>query len=229
MFFFCDEQIDFPDTDDEIDQLRRVVAFRKRLDSIGYTVSYSERGLFRETLRPRLLRAIADILAGKARPEIAYEVPAVSPESEAQVRDLAKAYDETRRDMPSGSKRTIEMSKIFNAMVELASGVRPLLGNLQTSASAGERLAAVAILNAFPDADHLGWLAERLDNPNTESPFIGYQSAMALAQAARSLPADNRAELDAALDRALELARRLPGDPDRIKALEHTKQELARR
>jgi hypothetical protein len=121
------------------------------------------------------------------------------------------------------------MSKIFNAMVELASGVRPLLSELQASSSAGERLAAIAILNAFPDVEHLPWLAERLDNPETERPFVGYQAAMALAQAARSLPADDHAELDAALDRALELARKLPDDPDRIKTLEHTKQELARR
>jgi hypothetical protein len=230
MFFFCDEQIGMPRTPEEIDQLKRVVDFRKRLDSIGYTASYEERDAFREALRPRLLRAIADVIASERRGASRHvdDEPSVPPEQEARLRTLAERYDEIRRTMASGTARTTEMTKTFNAMVELASDVRPLLADLEGSASAGERLAAIAVLHAFPDADHLGWLAERLDNPDVEAPFVGYQAAVALSQAARSLVFEHPTDLERAIERALELARRLPSDPDRILVLERTRAQVDR-
>ena len=145
------------------------------------------------------------------------------------MRRLARAYDQTRRTMPSGPARTREMGQIFNSMVELASATRPLGDELQRSSSAGERLAAIAILYAFPRADQLEWLAQRLDNPELEAPFVGYQAAMALGQAARSLPPEAVPAVTAALEHALELARKLPNDTNRIRALEYALQEVALR
>jgi hypothetical protein len=117
------------------------------------------------------------------------------------------------------------MQTIFNGMVEAASAVRPLLADLHRSASAGERLAAIAILNAFPQVDCLPWLAERLDNPDVEKPFVGYQAAVALGQAARTLARTHPEEVRTAIERALELARKLPQDSDRIRALEYALDE----
>ncbi|TYL51157.1 SAV_2336 N-terminal domain-related protein [Agromyces mariniharenae] len=153
----------------------------------------------------------------------------VSPEQERAIRSLAETYDATRESMVSGPERTREMTRIFNAMVELASDVRPLLAELERSSSAGERLAAIAILSAYPRADRLEWLAERLDNPDVEAPFIGYQAARALTQAVRSLPLDAMTSVEKALSHALDLARKLPDNPNRITTLEYARQEVASR
>jgi hypothetical protein len=227
MFFFCDEQIDFPQSSDDILQLERVLEFRKRLAGIGLTVTYPRRDGFRDALRPRLLRGLADILFAAKRDEVRDDGgrPVVAPEAELRLRALASRYEEVRRTVPSGRDRTRQMTELFNAMVELASAVRPLVDDLEASASAWERLAAIAVLHAFPDGRHVDWLAARLDNPRVETPFVGYQAAVALGQAARSLPPADQPAVRAALERALELARKLPSDPDRIRAVEHALQE----
>ena len=90
--------------------------------------------------------------------------------------------------MRSGPSRTREMTTLFNSMVELESATRPLQQALRQSSSAGDRLAAIAILYAFPMVQQLQWLADRLDNPAAETPFVGFQASQALGQAARSLP-----------------------------------------
>jgi hypothetical protein len=231
MFFFCDERLDFPQSQEDVQQLANVVAFRKRLASIGYTVTYATHSSFRDAVRPRLLRGLADIVFAPKRDELRAGVqePLVPPEQEKKLRDLAQRYDETRRAMSSGNARTRELQKIFNSMVELASEARPLLPELKQSASPGERLTAVAILHAFPQVDELEWLAERLDNPVVESPFVGYQAAVALSQAARSLPSHDMPAVTTALERALEFAKKLPGDVDRIRVLEYALKEIEQR
>lgn len=231
MLFFCDQDIGMPRELDQLEQLRHVIEFRRRLESIGLTASYDDRELFHEALRPRLLRAIADVLSSErtAATETEVEAPRVPPEQAARVRSLAEQYNEIRRTMRAGRARTSEMSRVYNAMVELAADVRPLLDELEESHSPGERLAAIAVLRAFPQLEHLHWLAGRLDNPEIETPFVGYQAAVALGQAARTFGASHQPAIVAALDRALELARRLPSDPDRIAVLERTRQDLTRR
>lgn len=231
MFFFCDDQIQMPRAPDDIEQLSNVVAFRRRLDSIGYTASYTDRESFRDALRPRILRAIADVLATDVPGAAAREVGPgfVPPAQHARLRSLAERYNEIRRTMPSGNARTQEMTNVYNEMVELASDVRPLLDELEGSSSAGERLAAIAVLRAFPHVDHLVWLAERLDNPTVETPFVGYQAAVALGQAAQTLGRDHRDDISAALHRALTLAEKLPSDPARIEVLQRSVDKLQRR
>jgi hypothetical protein len=231
MFFFCDEKLDFPQLDEEIEQLQQVLDFRRRLSSIGLTVSYATHEAFRDAARARLLRGLADILFAPKREDlrVGTHEPSVPSAQEKALRDTAQLYDETRRVMKSGIARTREMTKIFNSMVELAAACRPLVADLEKSPSSGERLAAIAILYAFPETDHLEWLAERLDNPHVESPFVGYQASVALGQAARSLPARDISAVKTALNRALDLAKKLPEDPDRIRALEYAVHEASLR
>lgn len=228
MFFFCDDQIQMPRNDDDVDQLRRVVEFRRRVDSMGYTASYSDRNTFRDALRPRLLRAIADVLAtGNTAPSGRNVDPRfVSRAQHARIRALAEQYNEIRRTMRSGNARTFRMTQIYNDMVELASDVRPLLGDLLASQSEGERLAAIAVLRAFPSADHLTWLAERID---VEKPFAGYQAAVALSQAADTLGREHEGEVLRALHRAMEPEGKLPSDSDRFEVLRRALDKLQRR
>ena len=113
-------------------------------------------------------------------------------------------------------------------LVSEAASARRSLPDLQRSNEAGLRLAAIACLQTFPDANHLDWLATRLD-PELEKPFVGYQAAIALRQAVRKLPSGNIPQLKDALTRAKQLAERIPDDPPRLNVLNLALQELARR
>ena len=58
--------------------------------------------------------------------------------------------------------------------------------------------AAVSILEAIPNADHLPWLAERI---SVEKAFIGYHAAIALLNAARSFrTSENHVAVQEAVD-----------------------------
>jgi hypothetical protein len=143
----------------------------------------------------------------------------------AKIAELARAYDEVREKMASGQDRTRRMTDIFGHMVAEAPAAIRALELLKAGELAGERLAAVAILRAFPQEEQVDWLAERL-HPDRETPFVGYQAATSIAQAVRSLPGQADDRLEAAIERALTLAARNPNDPPRIRMLEQARHEL---
>lgn len=224
MFYFCDEAIDIPTTQHEIDQLAAVVRFRERLSKIGLTASYPDRSEFRERARIGLLRAIADLL----REQLPERAPEAATLGEVKIPDdlqaLCDRYDAIRRETKPGAARTREMTAILERMKLHATEARGALSELKRSDSAGTRLAAIAVLQAFPERAELAWLAERLD-PDLERPFIGYQAASALNQAVRSLPQSACESLKMELRRALELAERNPDDPPRIELLNYAIKE----
>ena len=117
------------------------------------------------------------------------------------------------------------MSEIMAAMRTKCTAVRSLLSQYQARNEAGFRLAAICILQQFPNASELDWLAERLD-PEKEKPFVGYQAAVALTQAVRSLPPSDLQRLENSTSRALALAERNPDDPPRINVLKSAIGEL---
>ena len=119
------------------------------------------------------------------------------------------------------------MTAIVEKMRSQAPDARGALQNLESHASAGHRLAAISVLQLFPSREDLDWLADRLD-PATETPFIGFQAASALLQAIRSLPKSDCTALQAAIDKAYELASRNPDDAPRIRLLDQARQELAK-
>jgi hypothetical protein len=229
MFYFCDQPIPVP-TATEMQQLADVVKFRGQLASQGLTVSYPSHAEFGDHVRGGLLRAIRDILSETpVSPVFATLLPASMETSsrEAAVQ-LAKEYDQIRREMPSGDERTRFMEGFFSRMKIEAPKVQGLVSSFQQSSSAGERLMAIAVLNMFPDANHLDWLAERMD-PEQEKPFVSYHAAVALLDAAMNLPTENCAELRAALGKAKVLALRLKGDSDRVTVLRRAEQEFERK
>jgi hypothetical protein len=121
------------------------------------------------------------------------------------------------------------MTAVFSQMKAHAAGARSLLDQFMQSESAGRRLAAIAILQMFPDPDHLQWLARRLQNPDVEQPFVGYMAAVALLEAVRALPASAQTTLKAALHQAQAFAEALPSDSNRLDVLKVALQEFERR
>ncbi len=161
------------------------------------------------------MHAIRDVL----REEAPYpaELPTqtsevISSTAQAEIIDLAERYEQIRREMPSGGTRTRRMTEVFSSMKAKAARVVPLLPEFKQSASPGKRLAGIAILQMFPNVEHLDWLGQRLD-PEVEKPFVGYQAAVALLEAARSLPVSECQKVRVALAEARELA-------DRLKAIQ---------
>lgn len=235
MFYFCDEPFP-PPRGEEFEQYSRVMRFREDLESKGYTLSYPDRQSFRDYVRSGLLRAIADI--AKLSTQVRESQAAIQSRDDAaavidgEIAALAIRYNEVRASMPSGRARTRKMSEIQATMRTTAATARSSYSKLKSSQSAGERLAAISILQQFPDFNENIWLADRL-NPEAETPFIGYASAVALAQAVRSLSsfeqeaASKASNLRECLDRALALAELNPHDPPRINVLKAAIEELA--
>lgn len=139
--------------------------------------------------------------------------------------DLAAVYDTTRELMASGPERTNTMTQIFAQMLQEAENEIDELADLQASASAGRRLAAIAILRRKPRRGELDWLAERLDNPGVEAPFVGFQAAVALREAVPALSADLD-PLEKALEKAWQLGEKLTTDPGRLEVLTEAQRDL---
>ncbi|MFN0122678.1 MAG: SAV_2336 N-terminal domain-related protein, partial [Blastocatellia bacterium] len=99
---------------------------------------------------------------------------------QAEILNLARQYEQLRRDLPSGNERTGQMEQVIAEMRARASEAKHMLPELAASRSPGQRLAAVAILNVMPDPEHIKWLGERME---AEKPFIGYHAARALLAA----------------------------------------------
>jgi len=232
MFYFCDQAIDMPDAA-ELEQLAQVVKFREELAKLGLTWSYPSHEVFSDHVRGGLLRAIRDLLGEETRltepRSAAADGETGLSAARAELLDLAAQYQDVRDKLPSGGHRTRRMTAIFSEMKSRAAAGRPLLAEFERSESAASRLAAIAILQMFPSADHLAWLAERLDNPHSEKPFVGYQAAVALLEAVQALPLTDCKKIKAALDRATSLASTLPEDSDRLDVLRIASEHFARR
>ena len=232
MFYFCDQPIAIPDPA-ELEQLIGVVKFREELSKLGLTGAYPSHAEFAEYVRGGLLRAIRDLLQEESRAPRSAEAEdrtdSVNSAAKAELLHLAAEYEDIREKMPSGGARTRRMTAVFSRMKAKAPAARTLLDEFEKSESAGTRLAAIAILQMFPNAEHLDWLARRLDNPGSEKPFVGYQAAVAMLDAVQALPASECDTLRAALEKATELAKTLPEDSDRLDVLAMAQQEFLRR
>jgi hypothetical protein len=142
-----------------------------------------------------------------------------------QIRSNARLYERTRQRMPSSNERTRRMEQIFQNMRALAGASYPLLGELVSSLSPGERLAAVAILQVFAAREYLPFLVRLL---GSDKPFVGYHATKALHSAVGSLDANSYPQLMEAIHEAqAALTSAAVGfDTDRQKVLRTAEQEL---
>jgi hypothetical protein len=99
----------------------------------------------------------------------------------AALQKLADDYELVRATMDPSAERTRAMTRVLVKMRTLALTAWHELPRFIASASSGQRLAAIAMLQVKPDASHIGWLIERL---TSERPFMGYAAAEALRRAA---------------------------------------------
>ncbi|HZI20143.1 MAG TPA: DUF4062 domain-containing protein [Pyrinomonadaceae bacterium] len=197
LFYFCQQSFPPPRTKEEVEQLGKVVDFRDELMKRGLVADYADHESFADVIRPHLLLVIGKMfskIAPAETAEYAAQRAAQVDTSEVslQVSALTREYEHIRETMESGHHRTRQMEIVFSKMRTLALSSYPLLQDLARSSSAGQRLAAISILQAIPNPEYLLWLAERL---RTEKPFLGYHAAVALLSAVRSLHASHASEL----------------------------------
>lgn len=127
---------------------------------------------------------------------------------------LAQEYETTRATMPSGKDRTGAMNAVVARMRTLAIAAKPFLKEFsENRASPGVRLCAVVILQISPDRRYLEWLEQRY---TTETPFLFYQTSVALMQAVRDIGAQNYQQLHGILTHAIGIIESFrEGEPDR--------------
>ncbi len=143
----------------------------------------------------------------------------------AQIRAYAHLYERTRQNMRASPERTRRMEQVFQNMRNLATAAYPLLDELASSPSPGERLAAVAILEVFAAGSCLPFLVKLI---GSEKPFVGYHAARALQFAVGSLDPQCYPALERALNDAEQALRSadVGFDTDRQKVLDAARQEL---
>jgi Domain of unknown function (DUF4062) len=231
LFYFCQQAFAPPRTQEEVEQMGKVAAFRDDLTKKGFLVGdYTAHEEFSDVVRPHLLLLLGKMFSSKGTTvdaaQRAGEHTAKADVSavRAQVLALAKEYEETRRSMRAGDSRTRAMEVVASRMRSLALPAYPLLSELTASGSTGQRLAAISILEAIPTPEYLAWLADRL---STEKPFLGYHSSVALLQAARNLRATNTDDVKNAITRAWQSLRQSEfDDPNQIQILKQAEEEV---
>jgi hypothetical protein len=229
LFYFCQAPAAPPSTNDEVQQLARVVAFRQELSHHGLVWEYDDHAAFADTIRPHLVMVLGRMLHGDAPAAAvaagAQRVPDADLDvSRRQVAELAREYERLRDTMRAGDERTRRMEVVASRMRSLALSLVPLMDELVVSRSPGDRLAAVTTLQAIPDDRFLHWLAERVA---AEKPFTGYHAALALLSAARTLDPSALPAVAAAVQQAREA--RVRRDSDRDLTLAYAENELERR
>ena len=129
----------------------------------------------------------------------------------AQLRQLSLEFDILRRTLPSGPERSRAMTEVLVKMRTIGPALSHLIGELKGSDSPGERLAAVAMMQLDPDLLDLDWLLERF---RVDPPFLFFQSAFALKNAARLLGPEEDIRIRQTADKALVQVRCYDGEPD---------------
>jgi hypothetical protein len=143
-----------------------------------------------------------------------------------QVHSYAHLYERTRQRIQPSNERTYRMEQIFEKMRALATASYPLLDELASSPSPGERLAAVAILQVFATEQFLPFLVRLV---GSEKPFVGYHATKALHFAVGSLDPHVYPQLLEAIHNAQAVLQSAAGvgfDTDRQSVLRAAEQEL---
>jgi hypothetical protein len=128
-----------------------------------------------------------------------------------QIFDLANEYESVRTEMQSGPSRTRKMNEIAAGMRTLALTGLPLRTELTRSQIAGQRLAAICMLQIEPRPRYFRWLIDRL---KTESQaFILFQAALAILELVKKRLYVNVDETRSAIKDAIGVISAFKGGP----------------
>ncbi len=128
-----------------------------------------------------------------------------------QILKLASEYESVRTRLQSGPVRTRRMNEIAAGMRTLALAALPLRTELTRSQMAGEKLAAICMLQVEPRPRYFRWLIERL---KTESQaFILFHAALAILELVKKRFYVNVDETRSAIEEAIGVISQFQGGP----------------
>ena len=191
LFYFSQKNITIPNSSAELEQLQKLVKFKEDLSNRGLIWEYDNPEGFGDILRPHLVMTLSKLLNGNKANQINNQaVDKILTNSDMslvrnRITELRYDYEKLRETMPAGDSRTTKMSVVESKMRAMALDIIPLLPELTESASAGDRLAAIAGLKEIPTRDYLNWLANRVGQ--AESSFVGFHASLALLNAVQRL------------------------------------------
>ncbi len=228
MFYFCQDPAPLPTSAAAAEQLLSVIKFREKLLGKLLVWDYKNHADFADVLRPHLLQVLAKAMA--ANEPTRREVAPTHPQADlslvqSQMEGLAAEYKRIRGSMPAGAERTRQMEVIVTKMRSAALAAIPLLPRLTASQEAGERLAAIAILQVVPQAEYIDWLGGR---QSESQPFVAYHGAVALLTGVRALDISHRQELENAIQQGLAVLHKA-SESDRRHVLTDALNELSTR
>jgi hypothetical protein len=229
MFYFCQKAVPPNMTADDIENLKKVNAFRKEVSDKGLVWDYPDHREFKDIVRLHLINVLGKMLNQQTPREVAERVSALShrtaggkrqlEEISHELEALSREYQSLRDSMLKSDARTRKMELLMTRMRTLAPVAYPLLQRLSKSALPGDRLAAIAILQEIPQPEYLDWLADRL-NRKAEKAFVGYHAAVALSKAALTLDAAHQHACLAAVEKAKMLLGTERTGSDRYRVLQ---------
>ena len=144
----------------------------------------------------------------------------------SQMIAFAREYEIVRDGVAPSPSRTASMNEIVAKMRTISLAAIPFLISFSRSESAGQRLAAIAILQMRPRTSYIGWLVQRM---KIETPFVFFNAALALLEMVRKYGDTHPSSLRVEITRAKKQVESFTGgEPDRntIEVLEQALREL---
>lgn len=128
-----------------------------------------------------------------------------------QVEKLCIEYEDIRRKLPSGQKRTQAMDAVLAQMRTIGPSISFMLDDLKRSSRAADRLVAVAIMQMELSRADPNWLLLRFSE---DVPFIFYHASLILENLVRTISGEDKVELIDVAQNALEIVEGFEGAPD---------------
>lgn len=189
LFYFSQKNMTIPNSLEEIEQLKKVVAFREELLSKGLIWEYTSPEEFGDILRPHLIMTLSKLVNDTLPLETVNDPQGKTlTESDLglirnRVEELKKDYKKANQVIDSRAVTRSLLSVIESKMRSMALDLVPLLPELTKSDSEAERLAAISTLKEIPIKQYFDWLATRVGQ--AESNFVGLHASIALLNASK--------------------------------------------
>lgn len=129
----------------------------------------------------------------------------------SQLKQLTLEFDSLRRTLPSGPERSRSMTEVMVKLRTIGPALSREISVLKASQSAGERLAAIAMMQLDLTLLDFQWLLERF---RSDPPFLFFQAAFALLNAVRLASPSEKSKIRQIARDALTTVEAFQGIPD---------------
>lgn len=140
----------------------------------------------------------------QTRQALEADLVSLAPEAQQarkQLKELARVYEEMRRDMAPGTGRTVKLTSIVaqaKALAQQAGYGSMEVSDLFAGDSEGDRIVSLAIVQALPDLNFFNLVLQSISS--SRSAFEQYQALQAVERLLTLLNPDQKQELTVVLE-----------------------------